>query len=156
MPDRPIAGFECALYYNSAALNAAAVWAEIKNAKDVSLPDAADEIDVSARYSKAKKYIAGMNDGSIEFGYQYIRGTDAVFNELEDRYLNREPIEVAAADGDITVEGTVYSRDWYTITKFERTEELGGSRVYNVTLRPTVVFNAGEMVERTFVTVEAP
>ena len=153
MSDRPIAGFECALYYNSADINAAATWVEIQNAKDVSLPDSADEIEVSARYSKAKKYIAGMNDGSIEFGYQYIRGTDAVFSELESRYLNREPIEVAAADGDITTNGTVYSRDWYMITKFERTEELGGSRVYSVTLRPTVVFNAGTMVERTFVVV---
>ncbi len=153
MSDRPIAGFECALYYNSADINAAATWIEIQNAKDVSLPDSADEIEVSARYSKAKKYIAGMNDGSIEFGYQYIRGTDAVFSELESRYLNREPIEVAAADGDITTNGTVYSRDWYMITKFERTEELGGSRVYSVTLRPTVVFNAGTMVERTFVVV---
>ena len=155
MSDRPIAGFECALYYNSAAINAAASWVEIKNAKDVSLPDSADEIEVSARYSKAKKYIAGMNDGSIEFGYQYIRGTDAVFSELESRYLNREPIEVAAADGEITTTGTVYSRDWYMITKFERNEELGGSRVYSVTLRPTVVFNAGAMVERTFVVVGA-
>ncbi len=95
MSDRPIAGFECALFYK-----AGANWTEIKNAKDVSLPDSTEAIDVSARYSPAKKYIAGMSDGSIEFGYQYIKGTDPVFDALQDHYLNREPIEVAAADGD--------------------------------------------------------
>ena len=144
MTDRPIAGFECALYYKGSG------WNEIKNAKDVSLPDSTEAIDVSARYSRAKKYIAGMSDGSIDFGYQYIKGTDPVFDDLQDHYINREPIEVAAADGDITANGTVYSRDWYVITKFERTEELGGSRVYAVTFQPTVVFNSGAIVERSF------
>ena len=148
MTDRPIAGFECTLYYKDGAN-----WKEIKNAKDVSIPDAVEAIEVSARYSRAKKYIAGMTDGSIEFGYQYIKGTDAVFTALQTYYLNRDPVEVAAADGDITTNGTIYSRDWYVITKFERTEELGGSRVYNVTLQSTVVFQNGAIVERSFVTV---
>jgi len=151
MSDRPIAGFECALFYKNGAN-----WNEIKNAKDVSLPDSTEAIDVSARYSPAKKYIAGMSDGSIEFGYQYIKGTDPVFDALQDNYLNREPIEVAAADGDITVNGTVYSRDWYVVTKFERTEELGGSRVYSVTLQPTVIFQSGAIVERSFHVVGSP
>lgn len=148
MTDRPIAGFECTLYYKDGSN-----WKEIKNAKDVSIPDSVEAIEVSARFSRAKKYIAGMTDGSIEFGYQYIKGTDAVFTALQTHYLNRDPIEVAAADGDIVTNGTIYSRDWYVITKFERTEELGGSRVYSVTLQPTVVFQNGAIVERSFVTV---
>ena len=78
MSDRPIAGFECALFYKDGAN-----WNEIKNAKDVSLPDSTEAIDVSARYSAAKKYIAGMSDGSIEFGYQYIKGTEPVFDALQ-------------------------------------------------------------------------
>ena len=151
MSDRPIAGFECALFYKDGAN-----WNEIKNAKDVSLPDSTEAIDVSARYSAAKKYIAGMSDGSIEFGYQYIKGTDPVFDALQARYLSREPIEIAAADGVIAENGTVYSRDWYVVTKFERTEELGGSRVYSVTLQPTVVFESGNIVERSFHVVGAP
>ena len=151
MSDRPIAGFECALFYKDGAN-----WNEIKNAKDVSLPDSTEGIDVSARYSAAKKYIAGMSDGSIEFGYQYIKGTDPVFDALQARYLSREPIEIAAADGAIAENGTVYSRDWYVVTKFERTEELGGSRVYSVTLQPTVVFESGNIVERSFHVVGAP
>jgi hypothetical protein len=151
MSDRPIAGFECALFYKDGAN-----WNEIKNAKDVSLPDSTEAIDVSARYSAAKKYIAGMSDGSIEFGYQYIKGTDPVFDALQARYLSREPIEIAAADGAIAENGTVYSRDWYVVTKFERTEELGGSRVYSVTLQPTVVFESGNIVERSFHVVGAP
>jgi hypothetical protein len=151
MSDRPIAGFECALFYEDGAN-----WNEIKNAKDVSLPDSTEAIDVSARYSAAKKYIAGMSDGSIEFGYQYIKGTDPVFDALQARYLSREPIEIAAADGAIAENGTVYSRDWYVVTKFERTEELGGSRVYSVTLQPTVVFESGNIVERSFHVVGAP
>jgi hypothetical protein len=151
MPDRPIAGFECALFYKDGAN-----WKEIKNAKDVSLPDSTEAIDVSARYSRAKKYIAGMSDGSIEFGYQYIKGTDPVFDALQTHYLSREPIEIAAADGLIAENGTVYSRDWYVVTKFERTEELGGSRVYSVTLQPTVVFESGNIVERSFHVVGAP
>lgn len=145
MSDRPIAGFECALFFKDGAN-----WKEIKNAKDVSLPDSTEAIDVSARYSSAKKYIAGMSDGSIEFGYQYIKGADAVFTALQTKYHSREPIEIAAADGPIGTNGTVYSRDWYVVTKFERTEELGGSRVYSVTLQPTVVFDNGNIVERSF------
>ena len=151
MSDRPIAGFECALFYKDGAN-----WNEIKNAKDVSLPDSTEAIDVSARYSAAKKYIAGMSDGSIEFGYQYIKGTDPVFDALQARSLSREPIEIAAADGAIAENGTVYSRDWYVVTKFERTEELGGSRVYSVTLQPTVVFESGNIVERSFHVVGSP
>jgi hypothetical protein len=151
MSERPIAGFECALYLRSGG-----AWLEIKNAKDVSLPDSTEAIDVSARYSKAKKYIAGMSDGSIEFGYQFIRGTDPVFAALQNHYLSREPLEFAAADGDISASGSVYSRDWYVITKFERSEELGGSRVYNITVQPTVVFEGGAMVERSFHVVGTP
>jgi len=151
MSDRPIAGFECALFYKDGAN-----WKEIKNAKDVSLPDSTEAIDVSARYSAAKKYIAGMSDGSIEFGYQYIKGTDTVFDALQTHYLSREPIEVAASDGAIAENGTVYSRDWYVVTKFERTEELGGSRVYSITLQPTVVFESGNIVERSFHVVGSP
>jgi hypothetical protein len=150
MTDRPIAGFECKLYYNSANAGQNAQWVEIKNAKDVNLPDSVEAIEASARYSGSKRYIAGLFDGSVEFGYQYIRGTDSVFEELQDRYLNREPIEIAAADNDIETAGAVYSRDWYIITKFERTEELGGTRIYNVTLQPTVVFLNGQIVERSF------
>ena len=83
MTDRPIAGFECKLYYNTANVGQTAQWVEIKNAKDVNLPDSVEAIEASARYSKSKRYIAGLFDGSIEFGYQYIRGTDAVFAALE-------------------------------------------------------------------------
>ena len=150
MTDRPIAGFECKLYYNSANVGQAAAWVELKNAKDVSHPDSVEAIEASARYSKSKRYIAGLFDGSIEFGYQYIRGTDAVFDELQDRYQNREPIEIAAADDAIATNGTTYGRDWYVITKFERSEEMGGARVYNVTLQPTVVFNNGALIEKSY------
>ncbi|MFM7842917.1 MAG: hypothetical protein ACKPEY_01635 [Planctomycetota bacterium] len=153
MTDRPIAGFECKLYYNSANVGSTPTWVEIKNAKDVSHPDSVEAIEASARYSKSKRYIAGMFDGSIEFGYQYIRGTDAVFTAPQNHYLNHEPIAVAAADNDIAVAGTTYGRDWYVVTKFERSEELGGTRTYNVTLQPTVVFNSGTLIERTFVVV---
>lgn len=152
MTDRPIAGFECKLYHNTAALGAQPAWAELKNAKDVSVPDSVEAIEASARYSGSKRYIPGLFDGSIEFGYQYIRGTDAVFDALEDHYHNRQPIEIAAADGDIAVTGTTYSRDWYAITKFERSEELGGARVYTITLQPTVVFHNGALVEKTYAT----
>lgn len=152
--DRPIAGFECDLYYDSVGTaGGTPTWAEIKNAKDVNFPDAADEIEVSARYSDRKKYIAGMFDGAIEFGYQFVKGTDAVFTALQTKYLSRTPIQVAAADGPIATPGTIYSRDWYMITKFEKSEELAGSVTYSITLRPTVVFNAGAMVEKTYVTV---
>jgi hypothetical protein len=32
---------------------------------------------------------------------------------LQNHYLNRDPIEIAAADNDILIGGTTYSRDWY-------------------------------------------
>ena len=66
------------------------------------------------------------------------------------------PIEIAAADNDILIGGTTYSRDWYVVTKFERSEELGGGRVYNVTLQPTVVFNNGQVIEKSYHVASGP
>jgi hypothetical protein len=148
MSDRPIAGFECGLFYKNGAN-----WVEVKNAKDVSRPASREAIEASARFSKNKRYIPGMADLSVDFGYLYIKGTDPVFAVLQDAYVNGTPLEVAVADGPITQAGTTYMRDWFIVTKFDEGQELNSAVVYDVTLQPTVVMVSGALVERTYITV---
>ncbi len=146
----PVQGYLCKLYYDSASSVDSPTWVEIVNAKDVSEPDTADEVEVSARYSGGKKYIAGQKDQSIQFGYQYMKGgDDTVFSFLQDAYDDRTPIQIASTDADIEDNDTVGFTDWVVVTQFETTEELAGSKMYNITFRPTVKFDSNTIVERT-------
>lgn len=146
----PIQGFLCKLYYDADSSIASPTWTEIVAAKDVSEPNTADEVEVSARFSDGKKYIPGQFDQSIQFGYQYLKGgDDAVFEFLQDAFNDRTPIQIASTDGDIETTGTVGFKDWVVVTQFDTTEELAGSKTYAITFRPTPKFNAGAIVERT-------
>lgn len=149
--NRPLAGFECSLNYDSADSVASPVWVPIPQAKNVSIPDSMDAVEVSARSSPQKRYIAGMGEESISCEYQYVDGTgDAVFAALQAKYLARAPIQIAWADGSMAVAGAHYGKDWFVITKFDTSEELSGSKTYSLELKPTVKFNSGALVERSF------
>lgn len=146
-------GADCKLYYDSASSIASPTWVLISKAQDVSLPSSAEEVEASARHSKRKKYLSGQIDESITFGYLYDTAADTVFDFLRTAYLDGTEIQIADADGAIATTGTTYGKDWCVITAFESTEEMNGAKVFNITLKPTVKFNAGAIVDKSYTTV---
>jgi len=84
----PIAGLDCKLYYDSASSVASPTWVLVSKAKDVSLPESAEEVDASARYSRYKKILPGQIDNAITFGYQYITSTDTRRTPGAERLLD--------------------------------------------------------------------
>jgi hypothetical protein len=150
----PVASFEAKLYYDSADSIASATWVEIKNIKDVAEPDAAEKLDVSTRASKNKKYWSGMVDQGVSTQYQYQKGvTDTVFTALKTKKESGDLIQLACADGDIVTPATIYFKDWFIITKFDRKEDLGGTIVYDLEFAPAPKFNSGVLVDRSYITV---
>jgi hypothetical protein len=158
LTERPQPGFKCAAYFDSADAVAAggvgATWAKLAGVRDLNRPDSREKIDASARWSESKRSIVGMLDGSVTFEYVKLKNSsEAGFAKLKAKYDAGEPIHVAIADGDITVAGTVYRRDWYAITKFDEKQEMANCHLYDVELTPTPVFNSGALVEYSFATV---
>ncbi len=157
--NRPIAGFECKMFlaaidpdeYVQDELPSLEDLSEVVNARDVSIPGSADELDASARYSGEKKYIAGMFDGGAEFDYLFIRGgagVDPVFDTLEAKRSIREPVCVVFATGSLTQEGVIWEAGWYIITKNDTDEAMGNARTKKYSLKPTVVFAGGQLLEK--------
>lgn len=148
--ETPQAGFDAKAYLNTGTY-ASPVWNEMKHIIDASNPDSNEAIDVSARYSARKRFMPGMAEDSIDFGYQWIKGlNDAVFTALETAKKNRTLIEIRMADGDITVNGTRWWRDTFMVEKFDRKEDLGDKVSYDVTVKPAVQFQSNALVERTY------
>lgn len=149
--NRPVTGLECIIAYDSASSTASPTWVEIPQAQDVSEPSAMEEVEASCKASVRKRYLPGQEDAGIEFDYLFVQGgNDEVFNFMHDKYHTREPIHMASADGPMNADGTLYLRDWFVITKFEPGQDLGGSRVYAVTMKPTPHFTEGVLDEYSY------
>jgi hypothetical protein len=146
-------GGDCKLYYDSASSVASPTWVLIPKAQDVNLPDSLEEVEASARHSKEKKYLGGQQDMGIEFGYLYDTADDTVFAFLRTAYINRTPIQVAEADGAIATVGTTYGKNWYIVTSMPSAEELNGAKNFQITMKPTIKFNAGAIVDKSYTTV---
>lgn len=150
----PVAGCDAKTYYDSADSIATPTWVEIANIKDAAEPDSADKLDVSSRASRNKKYWSGMVDQGITTQYQYQKGiTDTVFAALKAKKESGDLIQLAVADGAIAGSGTTYFKDWYVITKFDRKEDLGGTIIFDLEFAPAPKFNAGVLVDRSYVTI---
>lgn len=151
--DEPAPGYECILYYNSGT-NASPTWVPMPMVTDLSESESLTKIDVSARYSNRKKYFAGQADGSVSFGYMYRKGaTDTVFTFLQTSKDARTAVQFAVADGPIATIGTEYSKDYYQITKFDKKQDLDGVMTFDVELSPTPYWDAGSLVDYSYVTV---
>lgn len=148
---RPVAGHECEVYYDSADSTSTPTWNRIQQAQDVSEPSSMGEVEASAKASKRKRYIAGLEDAAIEFDYLLVQGgDDEDFNFLYDRYHAKTPVQLAVADGNIATAGTTYLRDWYICTKAETKQELEGARVFSFTFKPTPHYTSGVLDEYSY------
>lgn len=153
MDNGPQAGFECYAYYNSGT-HASPTWVLMRLIRDLNSPESFTEIDASARQSARKKTLVGMADNSLEFDYLYIKGSnDPVFAALQTKKNARTPIQIAIADGPIATSGTTYEKDWYQFTKFDRGEPLDDAVKYDIALKPTIYFDSGTLIDRSYHTV---
>jgi hypothetical protein len=127
-------GLDMKLYYNTGSF-AAPTWAEISNCRDLTGPDSFAEADVSRRAAGFKQYEPTIRDFSIE--WEMVKDdNDAGFTLVRTRYAAKTIIELALADGGITVSGTIFFRVECKLFKFERNESLEGANLYSVTAKP--------------------
>lgn len=139
-------GMNAKLYRNSATY-ASPAWAEMPNAKDVTLNLETGEADVSTRGNNGwRAILATLKEGSIEF--ESIWDTaDEGFAALRQAYFNNTAIEMAVMDGDITETGSEGLRASMSVTNFTRNEPLEEAITASITLKPTYSANPPEWME---------
>lgn len=150
-----IPGDLCRCYRNTGTY-ASPTWAELKQIKDLAWPLSMGESDVSARWSKFRFSEPTLIGIELTFGYQYTNAADTDFAALLAAALGRTALELAIADGDITVPGVAYLRAGFKLFGFDNQEPLEGTKLADLTLKPCPFFSAGTLIEPTYVVVPVP
>jgi hypothetical protein len=134
-------GLDAKLYRNSSVYSTP-TWAELTNAKDVTLNLEKGEADVTTRATNGWRATVGtLKDGSVEF--EMVWDTqDAGFTAIKDAFFNGTPIDMAVMDGDITASGSQGLRAEFSVISFTRNEPLEEAITVSVTLKPTYSANA--------------
>ena len=104
MAKTPVPGYGWKVYENTGTA-ATPAWALIPDTRDVSVPFALDELDDSSRDSAFKKFLAGMAELDVEFGFRYRNGS-AAHAALIAKITGRTVFQIAVVDGDIGTSGT--------------------------------------------------
>ena len=134
-------GLDARLYRNTGTYELP-VWAEISNAKDLTLNLEKGEADVTTRANEGWRATVGtLKDGSIEF--EMVWDTeDAGFSALQSAYFDDTAIELAVMDGDIEEAGSQGLRASFVVTNFTRNEPLEEAMTVSVTLKIAYSDNA--------------
>ncbi|HOF18485.1 MAG TPA: phage tail tube protein [Phycisphaerae bacterium] len=134
-------GLDAKLYRNTGTYEAP-VWAEIANAKDLTLNLEKGEADVTTRANDGWRATVGtLKDGSIEF--EMVWDTeDAGFSALQSAYFDDTSVELAVMDGDIEEAGSQGLRASFVVTNFTRNEPLEEAMTVSVTLKIAYSDNA--------------
>ena len=146
MTSRAKAGRKGKLYYN-AGTHASPSWVEVKRAKDVSVPNDKDKVEIDDRNSEEKKSVGGGRSKELSFGYTHQVGTDSVFSVLLDSYNNNTAVEFAVMDGAIGTAGSKGWRGYYEVFKLENSQELNSPMAYDVDCSLTEHEEASEIIE---------
>jgi len=134
-------GLDARLYRNTGT-HETPVWAEIANAKDLTLNLEKGEADVTTRANDGWRATVGtLKDGSIEF--EMVWDTeDEGFAALQSAYFDDTTIELAVMDGDIQEAGSQGLRASFVVTNFTRNEPLEEAMTVSVTLKIAYSDNA--------------
>lgn len=134
-------GLDAKLYRNTGTYETP-VWAEISNAKDLTLNLEKGEADVTTRANDGWRATVGtLKDGSIEF--EMVWDTeDAGFSALQSAYFDDTSVELAVMDGDIEEAGSQGLRASFVVTNFTRNEPLEEAMTVSVTLKIAYSDNA--------------
>lgn len=134
-------GLQAKLYRNTGNY-AAPVWAEMPNAKDVTLNLETGEADVTTRANNGwRATLPTLKEASVEF--EMIWDTaDAGFAALQSAFFSNTPLEFAVMDGEIAQAGSQGLRATMGVTKFTREEPLEEAIKASVTLKPAYAAQA--------------
>jgi hypothetical protein len=136
LTERPMAGLECKLYYNTAT-HASPTWTLVSRAINVSVAISMGEADQSSRTSTWRKSRATLKDLEITFSYRKKQGTDAVFDALQAAALAGTVYEYAVFDGLITEAGCQGIRAFCDIRGLNLGQELEATEEVEFALKPT-------------------
>lgn len=131
---------------------ASPTWNAIDNCRDLSLGDSMTEVDVSARDGGGFEMVdVGLQ--KLELSFQMVGDYgDADFVALQTAYYARSVLLIATASGEIATQGTQYVKMPAKVVKFEKSEELDGVTMFDVTIKPTRASEGGSLLIPTYVT----
>ena len=157
-----VVGLEMKMYYDSASSAGSPTWVEMPRVKDVSVSDTKTQVDVSRRESDNMLFAGGQKDVSLEFGYQYRKGatgTDTIFDALAASYASNTPMHILVVDGVVPPPSGDTTRGvemWVEVFDFGSDQPLNDGVVYNVTAKPTDVYDNGTLLAPTPYEVTTP
>ncbi len=127
-------GAECALCENTGT-DESAVWSEISLAKDVTMNDAMDQVDISNRSTLFKLFRPGMRDVSIDF-QTLADAADTRVAALETTYAARTAKTYALLDAKPSGAAKGTKITGYLFNK-TLNEPLGEAATLQFTLKPS-------------------
>lgn len=131
---------------------ASPVWDTIDNCRDLTLGDAMTEVDVSARDGGGFE-MTDVGLQKLELSFQMIGDYgDADFVALQTAYYARSVVLCATASKAPATSGAQYVKMAAKVTKFEKSEELDGVTMFDVTIKPTRAIEAAALLLPTYVT----
>lgn len=147
-------GLNCVLAYNTGT-HASPTWVTISRAKDVNIPLTRNEATISSRDSVYSYTKSGLLNVSIEFGYNYKRGSDSVWTALQANAVAADPtpIEFWAGDDLITLVGAKGRRFYGNVTEFSQDQPLEDGVVQRVVVKPTPYYVSGTRVDPDLYTI---
>ena len=142
-------GLDCKAYYNTAT-NASPTWVEITRVKDLDLELGSKAAGaLTSRSSNFEKFASGLRTLSVNFGYDFIGGTDTVYLALNAAWLAGTVTQYAFFDGAIATAGRQGLRMYGVITSLNMSQPLEDGLTVDVTIRPAV-FDESGIIEPTW------
>jgi hypothetical protein len=128
-------GLDGRLYRNTGT-NAAPIWNEVRNVRDLTLSLEAGEASVTTRANDGwEAVLASLKKASIEFQMVW-DPEDTDVGIFRDAFLNRTTVECAVMDGDIMAAGNQGLRATMAVLKFARSEALEEGMLIDITIKP--------------------
>lgn len=144
--DGELVGCEAVMVYNTAT-HATPTWVVITRAKDISLSAPKSKAEISSRASRFKYKRGALKELSLELGYMYRRGTDAIWTMFNDSYVNGTIVEFWVGDGAITLTGAKGWRFYGEVTEFSMEQPLEDADVYKITIDPAPFYVSSAIIE---------
>lgn len=134
-------GVNCKLYRNDGDYETPD-WQLVPGVKDLKLPLAASEADVTTRLNagyKASEPV--MVDTGVEFEMPW-DPADADLSEFEDAFFARTALEMLVLDGPLETLGSQGLRATMKVFDFSRDESLENAAMVTIKMKPCLAANA--------------
>ena len=128
-------GLDAKIYFCAAGIGGTPTWTELTNVKNVTLNLQKGEADVTTRANSGWKGIAPtLRECTATFSMVWKPG-DAGFDKIKSAYLSGEAVEGAFLSGDREDSGSEGPRASWSVTGFDRNEELEQAITVDVTMK---------------------